>query len=180
MELDIRPMTPGRWPDLVTLFERPGPRGGRQDTANCWCVVWRAPFREPEENKQHLCALVEDGQEPGLIAYQDGEPKGWVSVAPREHFAGLFRSRDFRPRDDEPGVFLISCFAVDRSVRRRGAARALLEAAVDHAVARGASAVEAYPTDPPDYKGGLDWFLDFGFVPVREVGKRTLVRYVPA
>lgn len=177
--VDVHPVTPERWDDLTALFERPGPRGGRQDTANCWCVVWRAPQREPEANRAVLCDLVEADEQPGLLAYRDGNPVGWVSVAPREQFPSLLRSTQFRPRDDDAGVFVITCFAVDRRSRGQGVGPALLAAAVEHAIARGATAVEAYPGDPPDYKGRLDWFLAFGFTPVREAGKRTVVRYDP-
>lgn len=177
--LDIRAVTPALWDDLAALFERPGPRGGRQDPANCWCSVWRTSQRTPEENRQHLCDLARAGEEPGLLASRDGAPVGWVSVAPREQFPSLLRSRQFGPRDDDPGVFVISCFVVDRQVRRQGIATALLDAAVDHAVARGATAIEAFPGDPPDYKGRIEWFLDAGFAPIRQAGKRTVVRFVP-
>lgn len=176
-DVDIHPVTPDRWADLVELFERPGPRGGRQPTANCWCVVWRDAYGEPDENKQVLCDRVMGGDEPGLLAYRDGVPVGWVSVAPREHLAGLLRSPMYRPPDDDEGVFVITCFAVDRQARGEGIAGALVKAATARAVERGATAVEAYPGDPPDYKGRLSWFLDEGFVPIREVGKRTVVRY---
>jgi GNAT superfamily N-acetyltransferase len=179
-DLTIEPVTAERWDDLATLFSRPGPRGGRPVTANCWCVVWRAPHGSPEENEQVLRDTVETGEQPGLLAYRGGEPVGWVSVAPRGQLGGLLRSRLFRPLDDDADVFVITCFAVDRDARRQGVATALLEAAVDFAVARGATAVEAYPGDPPDYKGRLESFLDHGFVPVREAGKRTVVRYEPA
>jgi hypothetical protein len=56
--LDVHPVTPDRWDDLAELFERPGPRGGRQDTANCWCSVWRRTQRSAEENREALCGLV--------------------------------------------------------------------------------------------------------------------------
>lgn len=177
--LDIHPATPDRWDDLATLFERPGPRGGRPDTANCWCVIWRAPSGEPEENREVLRSAVCDREEPGLLAYAEGVPIGWISVAPREHFQSLLRSRRFAPPDDDAGVFVITCFAIARTHRRRGVSGALLDAAIDRAIARGASAIEAFPSDPPDYKGGVDWFLDRGFEPVREIGKRIHVRLTP-
>lgn len=173
---DVEVVTPRRWPDLAELFERPGPRGGRQDTANCWCVVWRSSSGSPDENREQLCGLVQDGHEPGLLAYLDGAPVGWVSVAPRAQFAGLLRSSRFRPHDDDPDAFVISCFHVDRRARGRGVAGALLRAAVEHARQRGASVIDAYPSEPPDYKGRLQWYLDAGFTPLREAGKRTVVR----
>lgn len=176
--LDVHPVTPDRWDDLVSLFERPGVRGGRQDTANCWCAVWRGRSGSVPK-KQALHDRVEAEDVPGLLAYRDGEPVGWVSVAPREHFAGLLRSSRFKPRDEDAGVFVITCFAVDPARRRQGIGSALVAGAVDYALDRGASAIEAYPADPPDYKGRPAWFREHGFVPVREIGQRTLVRYTP-
>jgi GNAT superfamily N-acetyltransferase len=128
--------------------------------------------------KRRMGALVRAGREPGLLAYDDGAPVGWISVAPREEFAALLRSPQYRPRDDETGVWSIVCFAVDRYARRQGVAGALLDAAVEHAAAHGASAVEAYPhaSDPSDYMGGRDLYLSHGFVPVRDANKRLLVR----
>lgn len=178
-DLQVRPVSSERWGDLAQLFEQPGPRGGRQDTANCWCSVWRYPSRSPEENKQRLCELVHAGDEPGLLAYRDGDPVGWVSVAPREHFPSLLRSRQFRPHDADADVFVVTCFAVARQARRTGIGLALVAAAVDRALERGASAVEGYPGDPPDYKGRAEWFVDYGFVPVRKAGKRTVMRFTP-
>jgi hypothetical protein len=55
-------------------------------------------------------------------------------------------------------------------------ARALLKAAVDHAFARGATAVEALPHEKGDYMGSLELFAEAGFEPLRRTGKRTLVR----
>jgi hypothetical protein len=57
-------------------------------------------------------------------------------------------------------------------------ARALLKAAVDHAFARGATAVEALPHEKGDYMGSLELFAEAGFEPLRRTGKRTLVRCI--
>jgi GNAT superfamily N-acetyltransferase len=178
--LDIRPATADRWPELATLFERPGLRGGRQSPSNCWCSVWRQPMRAPEENRDALRARVEAGEEPGLLAVADGEPVGWVSVGPREDFPVLCRSRDFGPLVAEEDVWVVTCFHVDPRHRRRGVAAALLAAAVAHATAGGAQAIEAFPADPPDYKGRAAWFREAGFAPTRTSGKRTVMRLEPA
>ncbi|SNR53319.1 Acetyltransferase (GNAT) family protein [Haloechinothrix alba] len=173
------PVTSQRWPDLAALFETPGPRGGRQDTANCWCAVWRWPMRSPESNKEALRSLVHGGEHTGLLAYRDDQPVEWVSVAPREQFARLLRTSQFKPKDEDTGGFVISCFAVDRTTHGHGIGRALVDATVRYALDAGATAVEAYPGEPTDYKGKLDWFLDYGFEATRTVGKRTIVRFTP-
>ena len=49
--------------------------------------------------------------------------------------------------DDDPGVWWITCFAVDRRHRSIGVATALLGAAVVHASENGATALEGHPVD---------------------------------
>ena len=179
--LEVHPVTPERWNDLVDLFERRGPRGGHRNSpaAGCWCMYWRdrtLPHGEPK--KRALESLVRVGREPGLLAYEGGAPVAWVSVAPRDDFAVLLRSPQYRPRDADGGVWSIVCFVVDRYARRRGVAGALVDAAVAHARARGAATVEAYPhvSDGRDYMGSLDLFLAHGFDRVRDANKRAIVR----
>ncbi len=181
MSLEIRPVTPERWEDMCTLFERRGPRGGHRNTPayGCWCMYWRdrdLPHGEPK--KQAMAALVRAGREPGLLAYEGGEPVGWISLGPRADFPQLMRSPQYRPREDGPAVWSIVCFVVDRPARRRGIAAALLDAAVEHAFAQGAGALEAYPhlRDPGDYMGHVELFARAGFAPVRETGKRVVVQ----
>jgi GNAT superfamily N-acetyltransferase len=127
-----------------------------------------------------MAELVRAGCEPGLLAYDDGVPLGWVSVAPREEYTAILRSPQYRPRDGGGGaaVWSIVCFVVDRDVQRRGIASALLDAAVAHAFAHGASSVEAYPhaADPRDYMGHTELYRRAGFVHVRDANKRSIVR----
>jgi GNAT superfamily N-acetyltransferase len=123
---------------------------------------------------------VKAGKEPGLLAYEDGVPVGWVSVAPREDYGHLSRSRHYGATEPEEGVWCIVCFIVHPSARHRGVAKELLQAAVGHAVAKGASAVEGYPHNRrADYMGSAEMFASAGFEPVREASVRTIVRYRP-
>jgi GNAT superfamily N-acetyltransferase len=123
--------------------------------------------------------LVKEGREPGLLAYDNEVPVGWVSVAPRVDFGHLMRSKHYGPRADEDDtVWAITCFIVHPTARHRGVAKALLDAAVEHALSRGASAVEAYPhARVRDYMGSADMFEAAGFLPVRRASVRTIVRY---
>ena len=175
--ITIHPATPDRWSDLVDLFERPGPRGGTPITSNCWCMFWRQRTGDGGKNKKAMKGLVSDGMEPGLIAYDDDVPVGWVSVAPRAEFGQLMRSRSYRPREEEDGIWSIVCFYVDRQAKKQGVREALLEAAVDHAERGGARAIEAYPHVDGDYMGSHAAFERKGFVQVREAGKRVVMRY---
>ena len=180
-QLAVHPVTAHRWPDMVELFARRGPRGGHRNVPayGCWCMYWRDRTLEHGEAKRRaMASIVRRGPEPGLLAYEEGEPVGWVSVAPREEFRALLASPQYRPRDDDEGVWSIVCFAVDRYAQRRGVAGALLDAAVAHACRRGAAQIEAYPhvSNASDYMGVLDAFVARGFRPFREKSKRTIVR----
>jgi ribosomal protein S18 acetylase RimI-like enzyme len=125
-------------------------------------------------------ALVEEGREPGLLAYDDGVAVGWVSVSAKENYGHLARSRHYGFLEAEEGIWSIVCFHLHPSARRKGVAKTLLGAAVEHAVRRGARAVEAYPHERrPDYMGSVAMFEAAGFQPVRSASVRTIMRYVP-
>jgi GNAT superfamily N-acetyltransferase len=104
--------------------------------------------RRGEKNRRAMKRLVDRGKRPpGLLAYVDGEPVGWISVEPREVFSKLARSRILAPVDDKP-VWSIVCFFVAKSHRGRGLSVALIEGAVEHARKHGARVVEGYPVEP--------------------------------
>jgi GNAT superfamily N-acetyltransferase len=179
--LEIHPATSDRWDDLVELFERPGPRGGHRNSpaSGCFCMYWRKRSNgNVALNKRRMASIVRAGREPGLLAYDGDTPIGWVSVAPREEFELLLRSPQYRPRDEDNGVWAIVCFTIDREVRRHGIASALLEAAVSHAFGRGAKAVEGYPhvAKVDDYMGSVQLFERAGFVRARDANKRAVYR----
>ena len=177
--IEIAPVTPERWDDLADLFQRKGPRGGKPVTDSCWCMWWRARTGDRERNKRAMEALVREGREPGLLAYEAGVAVGWVSVGPREEFEQLVRSRTYRPPADERGVWSLVCFYVPRSLRRQGVMERLIQASVEHARARGAAVVEAYPVDPdsPSYRymGFVPVFERAGFEHVGRAGTRRHV-----
>ena len=82
--LVCQPLTAERWSDFVELFGERGAYGG------CWCMWWRLTRREFEQgqgevNRQRMKAIVDSGRIPGILAYLQGKPVGWCSVAPREH-----------------------------------------------------------------------------------------------
>lgn len=142
----FEPVTPDRWPDMEALF---GPRGA---CAGCWCMWWRHTRAEHEamkgeQNRQAMQTIVQSGEAPGILAYVDGEPGGWCSIAPREAFPSLDRSRTLKRVDDTP-VWSITCLFVAKQHRRKGLMLRLIDAAVSHARERGATVVEAYPVVP--------------------------------
>ena len=97
--MEIHPVTPDRWRDMVELFERRGVRGGRRNTPayGCWCMYWRdRSLAHGEPKKRAMAKLVRDGREPGLLAYDDGMPVGWIAIAPRRDYTAILRSPQYR------------------------------------------------------------------------------------
>jgi GNAT superfamily N-acetyltransferase len=91
---------------------------------------------------------VDSGVPIGVIACKGDEPIGWCSVAPRETYLRLERSKAM-PRATSPATatWTILCFFVARPYRNQHVAQALLEGAVAYARRRGAEVVEGYPFD---------------------------------
>ena len=150
LHLDFQPVTTERWPDLELLF---GPRGA---CGGCWCMFWRLRRSEfdqqqGEGNRLALKSIVESGEVPGLLAYHDGRPVGWVSVAPRSTFSALERSRILKPVDAHP-VWSVVCFFVAKPYRRKGVTVQLLRAAGEYASRHGAVMLEGYPVEPRQAK----------------------------
>jgi GNAT superfamily N-acetyltransferase len=177
-KLAFAPLTPDRWRDLEALF---GPKGA---CAGCWCMWWRLPKREwdagkGEGNRRALRAIVEEGCVPGVLAYDEGVPVGWVAVEPRERYPRFLASRTLKPLDEQP-VWSITCFYVARSHRGRGIMAALVDAAVAHVRAAGGKVVEAYPVDSDAalgdafvYTGTAGTLARSGF---REIARRSRTR----
>src|SRR5579859_4511206 len=146
LKLSFHPVTPERWPDLEKLFGERGACGGY------WCMTWRLKRAEwekgkGESNKRALQVIVERDDRPGVLACVGDEPVGWCSIAPREVFSALGRSRVLAAVDETP-VWSISCLFIAKSYRRQGVSVKLIDAAVKFAATRGAKMVEAYPVEP--------------------------------
>jgi len=176
LALRCLPVIPDRWNDMVRLF------GDRGAYAGCWCMWWRLTRSEfsrgtGDGNKEKMRQIAQSGRVPGILGYVGDQPVGWCSIAPREDFPSLDRSRTLK-RVDETAVWSIVCFFVAKEFRRRGLMAALLRAAVDYARARGAAVVEGYPVEPIEgrlpssagYMGLVSAFRQAGF---REVARRS-------
>ena len=154
-----------------------------------WWRLKRSEFdrNKGEGNQRALKALVDSEQVPGILAYDGNHPVGWCSVAPRQDFSALERSRILKPVDDQP-VWSIVCFFIAKSYRRQRLSIALLQAAVEFAIQNGAKIVEGYPyeiqegkswPDPFVYTGLVGAFEQAGFVEVaRRSESRPIMRYL--
>lgn len=117
--------------------------------ATCWCMYPRLGSREAQGiggrgRREAMTALARRKRAPGLMAFDGGEPVGWVAIAPRREFRRIEASRA-TPRVDDVDVWVIPCITVRPGARGRGIAVALIRAAVAYARKHGAPAVEAYP-----------------------------------
>ena len=179
--INIAPLIPERWEDLVVVFG-----DGRGVCSQCWCMYWRIARREFETslgdiNRGLFHKRVIEGPPPGLIAYVNNEPVGWVQIGPRAdvpNWNGARRLTAPTPEApaDNTGVWGISCFATKADWRRRGIGTALLAGAVEWARKNGARILDACPVDTKTkrqpislYHGVASTFSRAGF---HEVARR--------
>ena len=145
MDLDIRPATEDRFPDVATML---GPKNPASTV--CWCLSYRLAAKDNREligqaradRVRQLCGQV---VAPGVLAYDDEQVVGWAGVAPRSELV-YARSTKIPHVDDLP-VWSIWCIRVRPGHRGRGISHALLEGAVEYARAHHAPAAEGYPVD---------------------------------
>ena len=175
--LEFKPLTPDLVDGMGAVLR--GTWG-----ATCWCMYPRltdAEMRDLPGEGRHgprrraaMTTLAERRLAPGLLAYDEEEPVGWIAVSPRSEFNRIVRSRATPPVDDEP-VWVIPCITVLRAHRGRGVAIALIQAAVAYAGSQGATAVEGYPRadgqrtgDDNAFFGTEPMFRRAGFQVIRE------------
>lgn len=191
VRITVRPLTPERWQDFVTVFEARGCSVAR----GCWCMFYRRSGAQPppargtraQANRRQFKALVDRGTFTGLLGYRGRTPVGWISLGPREDYRKLKRSSVMKAVDGEP-VWSIICFVVPGEYRHQGVARALLDGAVAYAKRRKVRLLEAYPVDKASRSAGENlWFgaksmFDAaGFAEVaRRKPARPIVRLRPA
>ncbi len=178
-EFEFRPVTADRRDDFENLFMNGHPFPG------CWCMYWRIKRKDFDRqygktNRDAMRKIIEAGEIPGILAYRDGEPVAWCSVAPREVFPVLDRSRNLR-RVDETPVWSITCFFVAGPFRGRGMSAILIRAAVSYAASQGAVTVEAYPLIPeksrsPQYSAFMGFYETFRECGFAEVARRSPMR----
>lgn len=188
-DVTIRAVNRVPWTDTETVF------GTRGDPAGCWCQYFKLSGAEWAEGNRAKCAAdlrhqaETDPVAPGLIAYLGDVPAAWVAVEPRPHYPQVFRGKVVPAGSTEPAeddsVWAIVCFVVRVGYRRRGLARALLAAAVEHARENGARIIEGYPVDTTEkpkassaelYHGTVSLFEAAGFrVTARPLPGRALV-----
>lgn len=186
MGIEILPATGDRFDDAETALD-----SGDGPACQCqWWLLPNGPWKAATvaDRTEMFRAELDGDLPPGLIAYIDGEPAGWVRVGPRTAQPRLGRTRDVtgpttEPLDD-PSVWAVTCFVVRTAHRGTGLMRDLLDAAVAAARTRGARVIEGYPLDPAAakrssnqlFRGTVSVFEDAGFTVVgRPKPDRALV-----
>jgi GNAT superfamily N-acetyltransferase len=173
------PVSKRNWKDFEKLF------GEKGACAGCWCMYWRVKSsisenQKGDKNKRAMKKIIYSGTIPGIIAYQNNEPVGWCSVAPREEFPRLENSRILKPVDEKL-VWSIVCFFIHKNYRKKGLSIALLNAAKKFVKSCGGKILEGYPVEPkkdkmPDafaWTGISAAFQSAGF---KEVARRSETR----
>ena len=181
--LEYRPVTLDSLADLARFSEAHG------KFRYCSCMRWRMSSSQYQRSSKaervaELENRVRQAKAVGVLAYLDGEPIGWCSIAPRESYAGLERYKALPRLDDQP-VWSVVCFFVDSRVRRQGVTFGLLRAAVAYAQSQGAQIVEGYPVEPGErlyaYMGSPETFRKAGFADVTPAGQvRRVMRWSAA
>lgn len=142
--VEIVPATADRFEDVSDLL-------GASGEAGCWCQAWRGLDAKRLSGGKSRPELLREQMKrdppPGLLAYLDGLPVGWVGIGVRTETPRLMNSRTIPLIDDKP-VWAIGCFQIRPGYRRRGIARSLLDGVVEAARVAGAPGIEAYPIDP--------------------------------
>jgi GNAT superfamily N-acetyltransferase len=135
-----------------------------------------------EGHKELMRTLVQSGVEPGIIAYADGKPAGWVALAPRENYKRLSTSKLLSAVDEQP-VWVISCFYIYRDYRHQGLMEKLLVAAEEYARGKGIKILEAFPIDVKQkispismYTGKSEAFYRQGYELVAQREWRPILR----
>jgi GNAT superfamily N-acetyltransferase len=182
--LECFPIDKSRWKDFEKLFGDRGACGG------CWCMAWRLKPKEFEiqkgaGNKKAMKKIVNKDELPGIIGYLNDEPVGWCSVAPRDKFVRLDKSKILAKIDDNP-VWSVTCFFIAKAFRRQGLSSELLKGVIEFCRKKKVKILEAYPVEPyaKNIPAAFAWtgipavFKKAGFKVVeRRSPKRPIMRY---
>jgi len=176
-DLHFRPVTTETLQDFTDF------RDTNPVCAACSCMKWRThaalfPHMTGKDRAVAFDALVGSGAPVGVMAYRDGSPVGWCSVAPRNTLVAL-KSRSYPPGADVTRIWAVTCLYVDPRHRREGISVRLLRAAVEYARSEGARMIEGYPVesrrDPTSSSGSPSTFRRAGFLDSTPLGRRRHV-----
>jgi ribosomal protein S18 acetylase RimI-like enzyme len=198
--ITIRALSPALADDFLEFFDHQrGPAfADNPEWANCYCQFYHTPqtvdwaARSGDDNRAAMAGRMAAAEMEGFLAYAGGADDrgaavvGWLNAQPRNKLPHCFGRMRLVPTLLEVPDFKaaqIVCFVIHPQWRRRGVARALLDAACASLARRGIEMIEAYPFKagaseaPADhYHGPLPLFIEAGFGIVREEPTMTVMR----
>jgi len=192
--IDVERLTPARRDDFLRFFDHErGPAfADNPEWAKCYCHYYHVPKAiewsslDAAANRRAMTARIDVAEMEGFLAYAGGDVVGWLNAQPWHKLRHACARLCIAPPElDVPAheAAAIVCFVVAAPWRRRGVARALLDAALASFIARGIRVVDAFPwkagdsTAPADhYHGSLSLFRAAGFTELRDDERMTIVR----
>jgi ribosomal protein S18 acetylase RimI-like enzyme len=198
--ITVRPLIPSLAGDFLGFFDHVrGPAfADNPDWATCYCQFYHTPkaldwaARGGDDNRVAMAGRIATAEMEGFLAYAGatgdagGAVVGWLNAQQRNKLPHCFDRMRLAPTPlglPDFKVALIVCFVIHPQWRRRGVARALLDAACESLARRGIESVAAYPFKAGDseaaadhYHGPLPLFIEAGFGIVREEPAMTVVR----
>lgn len=191
----IERLTPAHAADYLAFFDHErGPAfSDNPEWATCYCHYYQVPtslpWKEFDGNMNRLAmrARIETGEMEGFLAYDGDGVAGWMNAQPYHKLAfACARMRVAEPPLPVPRheAAAIVCFVVAPNHRRRGVARALLDAGLANFAQRGIKLVDAFPwnveagTEKPTdfYHGSPAMFAAAGFAKLVAHESVTVVR----
>jgi GNAT superfamily N-acetyltransferase len=171
----IERLTPALLADYLSFFDGPA-FCDNPDWAGCYCHYLYVDERvrrwddwTAAENRAAVAARIAAGHMSGLLAFEGDTVVGWCGAGAKRRFPVF----DAEPEAECAGVGAITCFVVAPDHRRRGVARALLDAALASFAADGLTIAEAYPRQAANgpaalHHGPMALFVAAGFEPYRD------------
>ncbi len=147
---------------------------GRDCFGGCFCAVWTAHgedwvkrCEDPDRpNLNETLRRLRAGEHVGYFASEGGEVVAWTGSGPKTSFPLLATKLGSRLSPMTSSVWSVGCIAIAAEHRGRGLSARVAQAVVDEARARGAKAIEAYPTRPWDegrsYRGAQSTYEKLG------------------
>lgn len=181
-QLHIVPADSGAcFEDVIQVF------GTKGDASRCFCQFFCQPAGQFRSSRRRNIELLQDQverQTPGLLAYRDDRPVGWVQTGPIERYPRFTASMRYGQAvpAPPPDTWAITCFVVTVDSRHTGVAGSLVDAAVQLARRQGAAAIDAHPVDVRVRKSrpsGSELYVGLASLFTRR-GFRTIARTSPA